>query len=173
MIVPKKRGNTELWLTLSNYPSIQKQSLLASTEPLSTASYLVNDLLYLYRVCTHMVSAGPSPLQEAGRTIDITSSSRFRNNTEPKVILRISALRQEPDTGTWLFPRHFHFTPTVLLFASINERLQYLSKLPAESVPGRTWKCSVFSWAVLSTFGVKVQSVSRSVMSDSLQPHRL
>ena len=30
-------------------------------EPLSTASHLVNDLLYLYRVCTHMVSAGPSP----------------------------------------------------------------------------------------------------------------
>ena len=96
-------------------------------EPLSTASHLVNDPLYLYRVCTHMVSAGPSPLQEADRTIDIASSSRFRNNTEPKVTLRISALRQEPDTGPRLFPCHSHFTPTVLLFANINERLQYLS----------------------------------------------
>ena len=119
-------------------PSICSKAVTACFhEPLSTASHLVNDPLYLYESAHTWSQRAPAHnRRQAG---PLTSPPvPDSETTEPKVTLQISALRQEPDTGTRLFPCQFHFTPTVLLFANVNKRPQYLSKLPAESVSGRT-----------------------------------
>lgn len=153
----KKQGNPELWLTLSNDPSVQKQSLLCS--PRATQHCIstlhTDPLVVSLQSCTHMVLQ-QDPAHCRRQTGPLTSpSSRFRNNTEPKVTLRISALRQEPDTGPQLFPCHSLFHSTVLLFANINERLVVLFPkitLSRSLVPGRTESavfflgCAFYFW---------------------------